>query len=454
MTSGRLKALLLAGWLLWGAAALPVPAQEPPRRLNLKEALRLAAKANPALQLSRLEELIADQEVVRARSGFLPQVKSEVSQTIFDNPTKMKVTSTAIPGAPPVVFPMTDRNFWSTKVAVEQLLFDFWATPSRYQAAVLGKEATRLDSLQTRDNIFLGVCQGYFKVLRAEKMVNVARQEVVQLKEHLRVARDLYDHGVATYNDVLQAEVASADAAQRLITANNDVINLKSAMNKVLGLPIAHHLSLEEEKVQADLPGRLEEATDAARRRRSDLKSAVSRIQQGEKAVTQARARHFPLFYFQGGHTYQQNAFTLHDHQYFAIFGMRWSLFTGLDTRAQVRQAQERLNQLKVRHRDLDEQVRLDVQTAHLAVQETGERIRVTEKAVTQAEENLRLNEERYKEQVGTATEVIDAQTLLTKTRVNYFNALYDHQMAKAQMLWALGAIHSLAPADNRSNAP
>jgi outer membrane protein TolC len=66
----------------------------------------------------------------------------------------------------------------------------------------------------------------------------------------------------------------------------------------------------------------------------------------------------------------------------------------------------------------------------------------------------LRLNQERYREQVGTATEVIDAQTLLTKTRVNYFNALYDHQLAKAQMLWAIGAINELLPAGNRTHAP
>jgi len=402
-----------------------------------------------------LEELIADQEVVRARSGFFPQVKSEVSQTIFDLPPKVKIPSGSIyPGSPGVSFPSANRNYWGSKVAVEQLLFDFWATPSRYQAAVLGRGATRLDTQQSRDNVFLAVCTGYFRVLRAEKMVSVATQEVVQLKEHLRVAKDLYDHGVATYNDVLQAEVAYADAAQRLITAKNDVINLKSALNKLLGLPVTGTLALEEEKVTTNLPDKLEEATDSARRRRSDLQAAQSRIEQGEKMVTQSRAKHFPQFFFQGGHTFQQNDYVVHDSQYFAIFGLRWSMFTGLDTRAQVRQAKERVAQLKVRRQDLDDQVRLDVQTAYLGVQETADRIKVTEKAVTQGEENLRLNQERYKEQVGTATEVIDAQTLLTRTRVNYYNALYDHQLAKAQMLWAIGAINELLPTENRTHVP
>jgi outer membrane protein TolC len=73
---------------------------------------------------------------------------------------------------------------------------------------------------------------------------------------------------------------------------------------------------------------------------------------------------------------------------------------------------------------------------------------------VTQAEENRRLNEERYQEQVGTATEVIDAQTLLTRTRVNYWTALYDHQMAKAELLWAMGAINTLLSQEESRDAP
>jgi outer membrane protein len=378
--------------LTWSLLAVPGSAADAPAPLTLKEALRLAYKANPTLQVTRIEELIAGQEVVRARSGFFPQVKAEASQTILDDPTKFSIkgAGSSTPGG--VTFPMTNRNYWSTKVSMDQTIFDFWATPSRYQAAVLGKAATRLDTAQTRDNIFLTVCQGYFRVLRAEKLVTVAQQEVTQLKDHLKIARDQYEFGVATYNDVLQAEVALADAEQRLITANNDVINLRSSLNKVLGLPIAAPTALKEEKELAAPTGDLTQATDQALKRRSDLKASQNRIQQSEKVITQTRAGHFPRFFAQAGHTYQENDLYLHGSQYFAIFGMQWNLFSGLDTRAQVAQARERLTQLKVQYKDLGEQVRLDVQTSYLGLKETADRIRVTEKAVAQGEENLRLN--------------------------------------------------------------
>jgi outer membrane protein TolC len=172
---------VLLGLMIWSWLILPGSAAEPPRTLDLKEALRLAWKANPTLQVSRLQSLIADKEVVRARSGFLPQVKAELDQTFYDDPTKVKIAGAAVPSTPGgASFNMTNRNFWSSKVSIEQTVFDFWATPSRYQAAVMGKQASLLDTAKTRDDIFLTVAQGYFRTLRAQKMVVVAEQEVVQ----------------------------------------------------------------------------------------------------------------------------------------------------------------------------------------------------------------------------------------------------------------------------------
>ncbi len=322
--------LCCALWGLWPLAA-PSQTAEAPRSLTLKDALGMAWKANPSLQVSRLEVLIAEQDVVRARSGFLPKVKSEVSQTVYDQAYRFK-----LPGAGGgVSFPFTNNNYWSSQVSADQTIFDFWATPSRYQAAILGQTATRLDTAQTRDNIFLMVCQGYFRVLRGEKLIGVAQQEVVQFGDQLKDAKNLYQFGLSTYNDVLQAEVAMADSQQRLITATNDVTNAKSALNKLIGLPIPTPLALTEEKELAAPPLKMTEASELAVQQRSDLKAAAQRIDQQEKNVVQTEAQHFPRLYVQAGHNWTQNFYYVNGSQWFAIFGLKWSLFNGLDTRAQ-----------------------------------------------------------------------------------------------------------------------
>ena len=435
--------------ILWGASVFPGGAAEPlATRLDLKEALRLAWKANPNLQISRLQALIAGEQVVRARSGLLPQINSQVGQTIYDDPTKLKFGGTT-PGLPGnLVVPQTNRNFWSSQTTVNQLVFDFWGTPSKYMAAIKGHQASLLDTTQTRDNVFLTVAQGYFKTLRAQKLVEVAKQNVFDLKEHLRIAQDQYKFGIVTFNDVLQAKVSLADAEQNLIVAETDFIDIRSALNKVLMIPVTAPTVLKDENIVFK-PRGLEQATDAALQHRSDLKANRERIQQQEKVVVETRAQYLPKFSVEGGHTYQVNDYTLHDNQWFVIFAMNWNIFSGLDTKAALSQARLKVEQLQEQRKDLNEQVRLDVQTANLKIKETVDRIKTTETAVSQGEENLRLNEERYKESVGTATDVIDAETLLTRTRVNYWTAVYDHQMAKAQMLWAIGGINELLPQEN-----
>ena len=95
--SSKFSRLLLAGLWAWGLTVLPALAAEAPSTLDLKEALRLAWKANPTMQVSRLQSLIAGEEVVRARSGFLPTVKSEVSQTINDNEIQSKIPIGILP---------------------------------------------------------------------------------------------------------------------------------------------------------------------------------------------------------------------------------------------------------------------------------------------------------------------------------------------------------------------
>ncbi len=444
----KFSRLILAGLWGWALAVMPAAAATAPS-LDLKEALRLAWKANPGMQVSRLQALIAGEEVIRARSGFLPTVKSEVSQNIYDNEVQAKIPSGSIPGfnAPGgyITFPSTNRNYWTSKTYIDQTIFDFWGTPARYQAAVLGKSASLLDTAKTRDDLFLNVSQGYFMTLRAQKLEVVATQDVTDLKAHLKIAQDQYEFGTVTYNDVLQAQVSLADAEQRLIVAQTDTINIRSALNKVLALPVSASTVLKDEKLETR-PWGLGEATDVAVKQRSDLKAATDRISQQEKVVTQTKSQYFPRIYGQAGMTWQQNQYLLHDTQWYGIFGMQWTLFSGLDTKAQVSQARLKVEQLQEQHKDLNDQVRLDVQNAYLKVKQTADQIRTTEKAVGQAGENLRLNEERYKEAVGTATEVIDADTLLTRTRVNYWAAVYDHQMAKAELLWAMGAINNLLP--------
>ena len=87
------------------------------------------------------------------------------------------------------------------------------------------------------------------------------------------------------------------------------------------------------------------------------------------------------------------------------------------------------------------EQIGLEYRAAVNDVKIAAERIRVTEKAIEQGEENLRITRDRYQNLVGTATEVIDAQTLLTEIRTDNYRAGFDYQVAMARVRKAMGGL-------------
>jgi outer membrane protein TolC len=83
----------------------------------------------------------------------------------------------------------------------------------------------------------------------------------------------------------------------------------------------------------------------------------------------------------------------------------------------------------------------LEVKKAFLRTGEAEKNILVVKTAIQQAEENYRITTERYKEQVATSTDVLDAQFLLSRTTANYYNALYDFQISKATLYHAMGQV-------------
>jgi len=116
-----------------------------------------------------------------------------------------------------------------------------------------------------------------------------------------------------------------------------------------------------------------------------------------------------------------------------------WNFWEWGRTRYGVKEKLSRLSQAKSRKKEIHDNIDLEVKEAYLRTIESEKNITTIEKAIEQAKENLRITEERYKEQVSTTTDVLVAQTLLTDTMTNYYNALYDFKIAKAVLYRAIG---------------
>ena len=116
-----------------------------------------------------------------------------------------------------------------------------------------------------------------------------------------------------------------------------------------------------------------------------------------------------------------------------------WNFWEWGRTTYGVREKLQRISQAKYSQEQVKVDINQEVKQAYLRTRESEQNIVTIEKAIEQAKENLRITEERYKEQVSTITDVLVAQTLFTQTMTNYYNALYDYKIAKAVLYRAIG---------------
>jgi outer membrane protein TolC len=183
----------------------------------------------------------------------------------------------------------------------------------------------------------------------------------------------------------------------------------------------------------------LEEAWAGAEASRPRLKEMDVLIAAKEQNVKATQAEYLPTVYVSGGYEHAENKYLVHQDNWSAIAGVNINLFSGGASSSKSGMARAELRSLKLTRDKLIDGIRLEVKGAYLDLQSSARKIEVAKTAIEQAEENLRLQRLRYKEGVSTATEVLDAVTLLTTAESNSWKSLYGFKRAEAVLLNAAG---------------
>ena len=399
--------------------------------LSLQEGLKIITETGRDVQIARSDEDVARASVSLARSPWLPWVD------LYGRETWLQYQPQAIFGSN--VVPISQDQFLTYGVRATQLLYDFGKTSSSIDAAQYGLKAREMGTDRLKNQAALDFITVYLDLLESEKLLQVAREEVQQYEAHKKDTEIQYRTGVVTKNEVLQADVTLADSRQRLLTTENLRSLRESKINSLLLKPLNDAAQPEEIKASPAAGLTLEEAWASAEASRSQLKELDAAIASKEQNVQSTQAEYLPTFYVSGGYEYLANKYMVHQDNWSAIVGVNINLSSGGASNSKIGMAKAELRSLKLSREKLLDTIRLEVKSAYLDLQSSAQKIEVTKTAVAQAEENLRLQRLRYKEGVGTATEVLDAVTLLTTAESNSWKSLYGIKRAEATLLNAAG---------------
>ncbi len=402
--------------------------------LTLIQGLKLSTDNSRLIRISEREEDMARMDAAVSRSKLFPDVNASAGFTSYAHQIVAKFDGFRAPEY--------EQSFPTYSLSVQQTLYDFQKNASLYEASKIGIDIKKTDTKRIRNIVGLSFAVTYFDLLESGRMVDVAEREVERVESHLKDTKNLYDEGVVTKNDVLQAEVRLADSRQKLLAAKNDRTLNESRINNFLLRPLNSGVqpedvdpSLLESRAVFDL----EKAWETAMQSRPELQIVDATLKARDFEEKAKRADYFPQFFVRGEYDYIDNRFLLHEGNALVLFGMNINLYSGGKTKAEVARIEYGKERLREQRQELVDEIKLEVKKYILDSGTAKERVAATKDAVQQAEENLRINKVKYTEGVGTATDVLDAVTLLTVAETNYYRSIYDLMRAEAGVLYAIG---------------
>jgi len=438
-----IRTLLMGITAILLGTAPGVDAGEEQRVFTLRESVEEALENN--WNVKAKEERINEAEAVKeqARADFLPKFSTTYSYTRLNEDTYSAPVAFGpftIPG-----YPTSLEDNYQWKATITQPVFTGFALLSQYELGKLGIDEAELELELEKLDLALRVKRAYFGVLEADRGVEVAEKAVQSLKSHVKVARSFYDVGMIPINDLLKAEVELSNAEYDFMKARNAARIARASFNIALARSIDAPVTLEDIQDYRPEMGEFTNYVTEALENRPEIAALEVRLDQTEQSRRLARSDYMPDIslqydYIKEGDEFDLNGSPVHEGNRWQVMGvLSWTFFEWGKTRSAVREVDSVRLQLLQTRSALEDQIRLEIKQAYLDLDEAEKNIPTTTKAVEQAEENLRVSRERYKAQVATSTEVLDAQTLLTRALTNYYSALYSHHLARARLERALG---------------
>jgi outer membrane protein len=332
-------------------------------------------------------------------------------------------------------------NFWQFGLSATQLIYDFGQTWERYKAADLNTDAQRFTERTTTLSIVLNVRRAYFAARANKELVDVAKETLDDQNRHLVQVQGMVTVGTQPLIALAQQKAAVANALVQLITAQNNYETSKAQLNQATGVAggTDYDVSDEDMPALADEDQTLEVLVRKAVAARPEL-AALSKEREGSEAsLSSARGTYGPSIVASGSVTEVGLNLQQLVPNWAVGVGLTWPIFQGGLTRGLVHQEEGQMASFDAQRAVEELQVRLDVDTARLAVRAAKATIGAVDDALTSAREQLRLAEQRYATGVGNIIELNDAQVAYTSAAAQVVQARYGLATARAQLLAAMG---------------
>ncbi len=435
-------------FFLWTVCALlPLAAFSQEETLTIDQCVDIALKRNNDIVQSKLQLKMIARDEISAFSRFLPSVDAGLgyNHSVNGPSSEFKIDRTT---GIPIPLQPTKRVSWSsyTRFSAQQMLFD-GGQIFNFVRAKYSKEGAASSYDYTLQSTIYKVKSSYFDLLKKEKLLQAQEETLKQWEESYKRYDMMYQVGKVAKSDVLKAKVQLENARLALLQSQNDLAISNAQLNYALGFSEDRKVKAVDIQVSPTVDVSYETALEKAMSSNPMLKKSQAEVSASKAGVYSSSSSFLPSVYASGGYSWSNRKLdkikNIFDTDYGWSMGVSLSvpIFQGFSRIADVSRSQLSLKSSRETLEQTKRDVALSVKQAYNAVQLVKQQITVTRDAEAAAEEDLRLNKEKYDLGSGTMLELITSQAAYTKALNDRIQAAYDYQTVFAQLELAMGVL-------------
>jgi outer membrane protein len=396
--------------------------------LSLKDCLDKAMTDNPLLSEAKLAVAASDKNIDSARGKHLPRLSVDGNYTARQDPIPF------IPAQSLTIFPHFANEFATWAVAMQLPIYQGNQVVNGVKLAEIRKSLQEDNLSLTRNEIIANVVNTYNKLLQLSKLQEASQSSVRALADQMKQSQLLFDVGRIAKVDLLKVDVQLSNERQRLLSIDEAIDNLSGTLRYLMGEQIrgpAEAVSLSDTLTLHEFSADFEKGLETAKLKRPEYLIASKAVAEAGVNRDITKGKLFPTVGAVAGYMdqYGFNPSSYSEANWFTGVNVSIPIF---DKSLYDDVARERILEDKAGKRltAVENQIRVDIQSALSSMRESRNRVLTTARAVEQAAESFRIEQEKYKSGAGAVTDLLLAEAAYVNAVANHSQALFDYNAA------------------------
>ncbi len=407
------------------------------RLLTLDECIKTGLNNSKILKVSKSKTQAAESRLDEVNAGRLPSLKFSGSYSRLSevDPFYVEINGRKMSISPVLL------NSTQFRLTLAQPIFTGFRLDANSEMTGYLQKATEEDYKKDVAQLILDIKNNYWSLYNALEAQKSITESIQQLKAHFTDLENMFNSGLATKNDVLKTRVQLSNLELTKMDIENGLQMAMMALNNTIGIPVTTEITVKPEiNYQESTFPEKDDLIKKALNERNEIKAMELRIKAGDAGVTMSQSGWYPQLSFSANYLLANpNQRIMPSKNEFMgtwdlNLNLSMDLWNWMTVSHQTAQAKATLEQSKYGLEQIRDGITLELSQSYMSLKKFREKIVFAGETIKQAEENFRVTNEKFKSGIAINSDLLDAETALLVSKINYSTSIAEYEIAMAKL--------------------